>query len=140
MMRSIPTFLTTVAAAALLSACTVTFTPGEADVRVRGGVVATVGSERIDARWPVTVPPRARVANVEARGDRLRYDLIGSAGVRAVYDRLHAELVTDGWRRTELDVDHDEIEAEYRRGGWELEVEVEERGRDRVRVELERDD
>lgn len=140
MMRSLPTLLTAVAATALLSACTVTFTPGEADVRVRGGVVATVGSPRVDARWPVTVPPGARVTDVRADGDELRYDVIGSAGVRAVYDRLHAELAAAGWRRTELDVDHDEIEAEYRRGGWELEVEVEERGRDRVRVELDRDD
>lgn len=140
MMRTRSTLLTAAAAAALLSACTVTFTPGEADVRVRGGIVATVGSERVDARWPVTVPPGARVANVQARNDELRYDVIGSAGVRAVYDRLHAELLADGWRRTDLDVERDEIEAEYRRGGWELEVEVEERGRDRVRVTLERDD
>ena len=140
MMRSVPTLLAAAAAAALLSACTVTFTPGEADVRVRGGIVATVGSPRIDARWPVTVPPGARVADVQARGDRLRYDLIGSAGARAVYDRLHAELAADGWRRTDLDAARDEIEAEYRRGGWELTVEVVERGRDRVRVTLERDD
>ncbi len=140
MMRALPTLFTAVATATLLTACTVTFTPGEADVRVRGGIVATVGSQRVDARWPVTVPPGARVADVQARGDRLRYDLIGSAGVRAVYDRLHVELATDGWRRTELDVERREIDAEYRRGGWELEVEVEERGRDRVRVTLERDD
>ena len=139
-MRPVPTLIAGVAAAALLSACTVTFTPGEADVRVRGGIVATVGSQRVDARWPVTVPPGARVAEVQARTDRLRYDLIGSAGVRAVYDRLHVELVADGWRRTDLDVERREIEAEYRRGGWELEVEVEERDRDRVRVTLERDD
>jgi hypothetical protein len=140
MMRPVPTLIAGVAAAALLSACTVTFTPGDADVRVRGGIVATVGSPRIDARWPATVPPGARVVDVQGRSDRLRYDLIGSAGVRAVYERLHAELVADGWRRTDLDVDHDEIEAEYRRSGWDLEVEVEERGRDRVRVTLERDD
>ena len=140
MMRSLPTLFSAAAAVAVLSACTVTFSPGEADVQVRGGIVATVGSPRVDARWPVTVPPRARVADAQARGDRLRYDLIGSAGVRAVYDRLHAELAADGWRRTDLDVERREIEAEYRHGGWELEVEVEERGRDRVRVTLERDD
>lgn len=140
MMRSPSTVFTAVATAALLSACTVTFTPGEADVEVRGGIVATVGSPRVDARWPVTVPPGARVADVQARSDRLRYELIGSGGVRAVYDRLHAELAADGWRRTDLDAERREIEAEYRRGGWDLEVEVEERGRDRVRVELERDD
>jgi hypothetical protein len=144
MMRSVPTFLTAVAAAVLLSACTVTFTPGnvggDVGVDVRAGVVATVGSPRVDARWPVTVPPGARATDVQARGDRLRYDLIGSAGVRAVYDRLHAELAADGWRRTDLDVERDEIEAEYRRGGLDLEVEVAERGRDRVRVTIERDD
>jgi hypothetical protein len=144
MMRSPSILLTAVAAATLLSACTVTFTPGDVrgdvGVDVRAGVVATVGSPRVDARWPVTVPPGARVVNVQARNDELRYDVIGSAGVRAVYDRLHAELVADGWRRTDLDVERDEIDAEYRRGGWELGVDVEERGRDRVRVELERDD
>ncbi|MDF1521806.1 MAG: hypothetical protein P1P87_03180 [Trueperaceae bacterium] len=140
MMRSLRTVLTAVAATALLSACTVTFTPGDVGVNVRAGVVATVGSPRVDARWPVTVPPGARVADVQARGDRLRYDLIGSAGVRAVYDRLHAELAAAGWRRTDLDVKRREIEADYRRGGLELEAEVAERGRDRVRVTLERDD
>jgi hypothetical protein len=140
MMRSLSTALTAVVAAVLLAACTVTFTPGEADVRVRAGVVATLGSSRIEAGWPVTVPPGARAADVQARGDRLRYDLIGSAGVRAVYDRLHADLVADGWRRTDLDVERRAIEAEYRRNGWELEVEVAERGRDRVRVTFERDD
>ena len=131
---------TAVAATALLSACTVTFVPGDVGIDVRADVVATVDGPRVDARWPVTVPPGARLANVQARSDRLRYDLIDGPSVRAVYDRIHAELVADGWRRTELDVDGDEIEAEYRRGGWELEVEVEERGRDRVRVTLERDD
>lgn len=140
MMRVLPTLFTAVATAALLTACTVTFTPGEADVRVRGGIVATVGSQRVDARWPITVPPGVRVADVQARGDRLRYELIGSAGVRAVYDRLHVELAADGWHRTDLDVERREVEAEYQRGGWELEVQVEERGRDRVRVTLERDD
>ena len=47
MMRNVPTLFAALAAAALLSACTVTFTPGEADVRVRGGLVATVGSDLI---------------------------------------------------------------------------------------------
>ena len=140
MLRAVSTSISAVAIAAILSACTVTFTPGEANVRVRGGIVATVGSQRVDARWPVTAPPGARIVDVQARGDRLRYDLIGSANVRTVYDRLHVELVADGWRRTDLDVERREIEAEYRREGWELEVQVAERGRDRVRVTLERDD
>ncbi len=56
------------------------------------------------------------------------------------FPTLHAELAADGWRRTDLGVERDEVEAEYRRSGWELDVEVAERGRDRVRVTLERDD
>lgn len=140
MHRALRTLLPTTAAAALLSACTVTFVPGDVGVDVRAGVVATIGAERVDGRWPVTVPPGTRVANVQARGDRLRYDVIGGASVRAVYERLHRELEADGWRRTDLDVDRDDIDAEYRRGGLELDVNVDERGRDRIRVTLELDD
>ena len=140
MLRGVSNSFTALALVATLSACTVTFTPGEADVRVRGGIIATVGSARVDARWPVSAPPGARSVDVQVRGDRLRYDLIGSAGVRPVYDRLHVELVADGWRRTDLDVGRREVEAEYRRGGSELEVQVVERGRDRVRVTIRRDD
>lgn len=140
MHRVLRTLLPASAAVALLSACTVTFVPGDVGVDVRAGVVASVGAERVDGRWPVTVPPGARVADVQARSDRLRYDLVGTDNVQAVYGRLHGELSADGWRRTDMDRERDEIEAEYRRGGLELEVKVERRGSDRVRVTLDLDD
>ena len=61
------------------------------------------------------------------------------ARLRDVYEYLHEQLVRDGWRRTDLERDDDEIEAEYRRGGQEFELELEREGRNRFELEIDFD-
>lgn len=139
MSRALTTLLTATAAAVLLSACTVTFVPGDVGVDVRASVGASLGTRVADG-WPATVPPGLQVADRDVRRDRLRYDLAGGASVGSVYDRLHTDLVAAGWRRTELRVRPTRVDADYRQDGWELEVTVAHRGNDRVRVTLELDD
>jgi hypothetical protein len=56
-----------------------------------------------------------------------------------VYAHFHEQLVRDGWRRIDLDVDDDEIEAEYRRSGVTFELELEYEGRDRYELEIDFD-
>ena len=139
MMRRLRPLLAAAALAVVLSACTATFVPGRVGVDVR----ATIGPQftvRVADGWAATVPPGLRVEGRSVRADRLRYDLVGTDGFRAVYERLHRDLVADGWRRTEYRARPNRIDAAYRRGGLDLEVEVAHRGRDRVRVTLEIDD
>jgi hypothetical protein len=59
--------------------------------------------------------------------------------LRDVYGCLHEQLVQAGWRRTDLDRDDDEIEAEYRRGSESFELELESKGRDRFELEIDFD-
>ena len=139
MTRRIFKLIATAALTAVLSACTATFVPGRVGIDVR----ATIGPQsagRVADGWAATVPSGYRVEDRSVRSDRLRYDLVGTGGFGAVYERLHRDLVADGWRRTEHRNRPNRIDAEYRRNGWELDVEVAHRGRDRVRVTLELDD
>lgn len=53
-----------------------------------------------------------------------------------VYRHFHGELVAQGWRRTDLETEDDEIEADYSRGERLLEFELE---RDDGGFELEID-
>ena len=62
-----------------------------------------------------------------------------SARLRDIYEHFHAQLIRDGWRRIDLDVDDDEIEAEYRRDGLSFELEIERDGRDRYDLEIDFD-
>ncbi len=62
-----------------------------------------------------------------------------SARLRDVYEHFHAQLIADGWRRIDLEVDDDEIEAEYRRDGRSFELELERDGRDRYELEIDFD-
>ena len=62
-----------------------------------------------------------------------------SARLRDVYEHFHAQLIADGWRRTDLEVEDDEIEAEYRRDGLSFELELERDGRDRFDLEIDFD-
>lgn len=59
--------------------------------------------------------------------------------VQAVFDFYDAELLGQGFTRTSIDLDDDEVEAEYSKAGLEIDLEVERDG-GRVDVDLEIDD
>jgi hypothetical protein len=63
----------------------------------------------------------------------------GPERLRDVYRCLHEQLVQAGWRRTDLDTDDDEIEAEYHRDGesFELELASERRGRYELEIDFD---
>ena len=75
--------------------------------------------------------------SVDGRDSETRFTT--AARLRDVYEHFHAQLVRDGWRRIEIDVDDDEIEAEYRRDGLSFELELERDGRDRYELEIDFD-
>lgn len=121
-------------------------------VEVRRGRVTRVDvSLRTDAP---PRPPRAEVVNpflglvaypgsvvtrqsIDGRDSETRFTT--SARLRDVYEHFHEQLLRDGWRRVDLDVDDDEIEAEYRRDGLSFELELERDGRDRYELEIDFD-
>ena len=80
--------------------------------------------------------PGSSNTDVIPDGDDTRTYFEADAPIDTVYEHFHSELGAQGWQRTELERDDDEIEAEYTREGRELEFELE---RDDGRYELEID-
>ncbi len=62
-----------------------------------------------------------------------------SASLQVVYRHFHDQLVASGWRRVSLEIESDEIEAQYVRAGLELELELEREGPDLYELELDVD-
>ena len=83
--------------------------------------------------------PGSRIVETsfDGRDSATRFD--ASASLGAVYRHLHDQLVATGWRRVELEIDADEIEATYERGGLELELELELDRPGRFELELDVD-
>ena len=61
------------------------------------------------------------------------------ARLGTVYTHLHEQLDAAGWRRTDLERDDEEIEAEYRRGRESFEFELKAEGRGRFVLEIDFD-
>ena len=84
--------------------------------------------------YPGSVVTRSEVGR---RDSETRFTT--SARLRDVYAHIHDQLTRDGWRRTNLEIDDDEVEAEYRRDGVSFELELERDGRDRFKLEIDFD-
>ena len=125
--------------AALLSACTVAVTNGAA---TQGIVVSPdrSGEERIlNPTLGLAAYPGSRILEHEVDGRDSETEFHANADLRTVYAWFHDQLVADGWRRTDLEIESDEIEAEYRRGGQEFELELEDEGGGRYELEIDFD-
>lgn len=138
-MRRTRSILPAAALALLTAGCAVTFTPEPVEVRP-SAVVAVEASERIiNPFLDLRAYPGSRVlaTEVDGRDSETRFEV--DASLRQVYEHFHRQLVAAGWRRVELEVESDEIEAEYVRGGLELELELELEGPGRFELELDVD-
>lgn len=80
--------------------------------------------------------PGASSSEVIPDGLDTRTTFAADASLGEVYDYFHAQLTGQGWMRTTLENDDDEVEADYSREGRELEFELE---RDDGGFELEID-
>ena len=111
----------------------------ELDVTLRalGGTPRT--AEPVNAFLGLLPYPGSEVTRHEAGGRDSKTRFITSARLRDVYEHFHDQLTRAGWRRTSLEVDDDEIEAEYRRDGVSFELELERDGRDRFELEIDFD-
>ncbi len=130
------------AAAVLTVGCAVTFTPEPAPGRGTGPGGIRVGGEP----EPVVNPfldlrafPGSRVleASFDGRDSETRFE--ASASLVDVYRYFHGQLVAMGWQRVALEIESDEIEAAYVRGGLELELELELEGPGRFELEIDVD-
>lgn len=83
--------------------------------------------------------PGSTVTRVKRDGRDSESTFTTTARLRDVYEHLHQQLVRDGWRRTEIDRDDDEIEAEYRRDRQEFELELERKGGNRFVLDIDFD-
>lgn len=83
--------------------------------------------------------PGADSSEVIPDGDDSRTLFDTDAPLSEVYAYFDGELVAQGWQRTELETDDDEIEAEYVRAGRELEFELEREDSGRYELEIDID-
>ena len=96
-------------------------------------------AEPINAFLGLLPYPGSEVTRHEADGRDSETRFTTSARLRDVFDHFHDQLTRDGWRRTALEMDDDEIEAEYRRNGVSFELELERDGRDGFELEIDFD-
>jgi hypothetical protein len=141
-MSTLRNVLVLTTAAVLAAGCTVTFTPESAPGRTAGpGGIRVVGEREaaINRYLDLRAFPGSR--NVETsfdgRDSETRFE--ASARLEAVYRHFHEQLVAMGWRRVTLEIESDEIEAEYVRGELELELELELEGPGRFELEIDVD-
>ena len=125
--------------ALLATGCAVTFTPDAPVVREAGVRIDPVRGEVINPYLGLRVYPGSRIISNEVDGRESETEFEVGASLRAVYDYFHEQLVRGGWRRVDLDVESDEIEAVYVRQGVELELELELEGRGRFELEIDVD-
>ena len=112
---------------AALTACEVGATPS-----TPGGEASTV----INPTAGLDTYPGSSNTDVIPDGDDTRTYFETDVPITTVYEHFHTQLGTQGWQRTNLENDDDEVEADYVREGRELELELE---REANRYELEID-
>lgn len=131
--------LTGVVVVLLASGCAVTFTPEPVELRPAGVGTVETADRVINPYLGLRAFPGSRILETEfdGRDSETRFD--ADASLEDVYDHFHRQLLAAGWRRVALEVESDEIEAEYVRAGVELELELELEGRGRFELELDVD-
>jgi hypothetical protein len=141
-MRTLGNVLALTTVAVLTSGCAVTFTPEPAPGRGAGAS----GVQIVGVREPVInrylgllASPDWRIveASTDGRDSETRFE--AAASLEAVYRHLHDQLIATGWRRVALEIESDEVEADYVRGGHELELELELDGPGRFELEIDVD-
>jgi hypothetical protein len=125
--------------ATLASGCAVTFTPEPVDARPSAVGVVSPSDRVINPYLGIRGFPGSRIVTTEFDGRDSETLFEADASLADVYDYFHRQLVAAGWRRVELEVESDEIEAEYVRAGVELELELEREGRGLFELELDVD-
>jgi hypothetical protein len=84
--------------------------------------------------------PGASNSDVIPDGLDTRTFFESDASLGEIYDHFHTQLTAQGWQRTDLETDDDEIEPEYRRDGRELELELErDDGGFELEIDIDRD-
>lgn len=96
----------------------------------------TPGDVVINQTAALSAYPGTSSNEVVSDGDDTRTTFAADASLPEVYEHFHSQLTAQGWGRTDLEQDDDEVEADYRREGQELELELE---RDDGGFELEID-
>ena len=81
--------------------------------------------------------PGATDVRQSARGDETKVYFRSSDDLGDVFAFFDGWLGQEGWTRTKMKTEADEIEADYERAGEKLEVELEREGTDRYELELE---
>lgn len=128
-----------------LTACTVTFTPETAPPpSASNGITVTPlpgrQTDLVNSYLPLTAYPGSEILSrsLESRDSEVTFRV--NASLQQVYQHFHNQLLQLGYRRTELEVESDEIEATYRRGSIELELELEYEGNNLFELEIDVDD
>lgn len=111
----------------------------EVDLSLPAEVRPPTAAESINAFLGLLPYPGSEVTQHESsdRDSETRFTV--TARLRDVYEHLHDQLTRDGWRRTALEMDDEEVEAEYRRNGASFELELERDDRDRFELEIDVD-
>lgn len=141
-MSTLRNVLVLTTAVVLAAGCTVTFTPEPAPGRTAGPGSIQVGGEReavINRYLDLRAFPGSRIVETSFDGRDSETLFEASASLVAVYRDFHEQLVAMGWRRVTLEIESDEIEAEYVRGDLELEFELELDGPGRFELEIDVD-
>lgn len=141
-MSTLRNVLVLTTAAVLAAGCTVTFTPEPAPGRTAGPGSIQVGGEReavINRYLDLRAFPGSRIVETSFDGRDSETLFEASASLVAVYRDFHEQLVAMGWLRLTLEIESDEIEAEYVRGDLELEFELELDGPGRFELEIDVD-
>jgi len=123
-----------------LSACGAGAAPGTDDDSDDGPDGGSRGAI-INQTAGVAGYPGATDVQVSEDGLDTRVRFATDATLEEVYTYFDGELSAQGWQRTGLETDDDEIEADYAREGRELELELEREddGGFEVEIDIDRD-
>ena len=122
----------------LLSACSVTVAPGDFDVH---GVVGTGGGVMVNERLSLRAYPGSTTIDQQERRGRSTTTFETRASLENVFDHFDRQLASQGWRRTELEMRPNRVEAEYEGGDDEVELKLNRQGNSgRYRLDIEFDD
>jgi hypothetical protein len=83
--------------------------------------------------------PGSRIVEHEFDGRDSETVFESGANLQRMYGHFHRQLSSQGWRRTELEIERDEIEATYVRRGIEFELELKDEGGGLYELEIDVD-